>query len=703
MDSEQHRRLAAGTKAVVDEHDLSQMHPKFHRRDAMKEGEMRYPPPPPAMELLDVPPPPPAEPQTEFQNLLEEQKIANENFGRLAQQSQQRKDEFRQQVDAGMTFTQQPAAVPVPQPPQPNLQLQFEDAQQLPPQATQARDDEEMVQATPLEVPAAHLPADVEMMKPGQAPFSGSPGDDRDGPGDEPDLDFDMPQAHPILQDPIPSMPIQPTVNAPSIPLPEVQHVTHKPVFKGRGPDLRGLAIGSQHHPDLGDDSPLEKMERASMLRHGAIAARDIPVPGDKERSDAAQIVKNEYVKKVANINSGRGTVKHKRKLINALKREYHQQIGSIRQQFRKLPGLRPGVDVRTQKSQADVVKQMAQAKTPEKTATQKKRAQEVKDWVAGKGESPTAIMRQRPRPKAAVRFSEPSPTINAPGLVATGQATLPPLPGSPKVQAPTTITVVPPRVPRQRRVRFDTRPPPRQQDTLSEGGMSPSPGSQSPDLNIDDDAESGRDESQFERGARQAQEEAMRVMRGRDRRPERQPPRQPRQRRREREREREHTAIGQGYVPRINPQPVFIQGPAGPAGAAGAPGAAGASSSSSSASAGGNSGRGGDGMRQAQAIIVNRGRRRRKPSSELTKLRKEYIGLRKVAFKTVIKSKKERVKAYQEKVKTDPNKKKLLSEYRKAIKARHDAYKKGFPAGTKIKEVATLRQLISKLKKPTF
>jgi hypothetical protein len=215
------------------------------------------------------------------------------------------------------------------------------------------------------------------------------------------------------------------------------------------------------------------------------------------------------------------------------------------------------------------------------------------------------------------------------------------------------------------------------------------------------DEDDGGAEESQLAQEARETQKEVMRVLRGRERRPPRQPSRQQRGQR-PREREREQTAIGQGYVPRINPQPVYIQGPAGPAGAAGAPGAAGASSSSSSASAGGNRGSG-DGMRQAQAIIVNRGSRRRKAPTELKKLRKEYNALRKVAFKTVIKSKKERVKGYQEKVKTDPNKKKLLSEYRKAIKARHDAYKKGFPAGTKIKEVATLRQLISKLRKPTF
>ena len=47
--------------------------------------------------------------------------------------------------------------------------------------------------------------------------------------------------------------------------------------------------------------------------------------------------------------------------------------------------------------------------------------------------------------------------------------------------------------------------------------------------------------------------------------------------------------------------------------------------------------------------------------------------------------------------------KKKVVAEHRKGINAKHTAYKKKYPAGTKIKEISTLQALIAKLKRDAF
>ena len=152
-------------------------------------------------------------------------------------------------------------------------------------------------------------------------------------------------------------------------------------------------------------------------------------------------------------------------------------------------------------------------------------------------------------------------------------------------------------------------------------------------------------------------------------------------------------------YKPRV--QPTIIRGPAGPAGPAGA---AGASSSSSSAAAGGPSS---GGQKQKQQIIIARGRRRKKAPSELSKLKKEYTAKRKVVFKHVVKTKKERIKKFTEQVKistsTKTEKRKAIIQYRNKVKIAHETYRKMFPIAKKITDISTLKSLIGKLSKPSF
>ena len=148
------------------------------------------------------------------------------------------------------------------------------------------------------------------------------------------------------------------------------------------------------------------------------------------------------------------------------------------------------------------------------------------------------------------------------------------------------------------------------------------------------------------------------------------------------------------GYKPLVNP--LIVHGGRGGSGAA---------SSSSSSGLGGR----GQGMqqKQAQQIIIQKGGRKKKKPSELTALRKKYNAQKKLSFKKVLETKKARMKSNLQNIKNSGKSKKeqrsIITSYKKALKSKHLAYKKQFPASTKIKNVSVLKDLIVKLTNPSF
>jgi hypothetical protein len=149
------------------------------------------------------------------------------------------------------------------------------------------------------------------------------------------------------------------------------------------------------------------------------------------------------------------------------------------------------------------------------------------------------------------------------------------------------------------------------------------------------------------------------------------------------------------GYKPLVNP--LIVHGGRGGSGAA--------SSSSSSSGAGGR----GQGIqqKQAQQIIIQKGGRKKKKPSELTALRKKYNAQKKLTFKKVLEIKKLRTKSNLQNIKNSGKSKKeqksIIVSYKKALASKHVAFKRQFPASSRIKSVPTLKDLIVKLMKPSF
>ena len=112
--------------------------------------------------------------------------------------------------------------------------------------------------------------------------------------------------------------------------------------------------------------------------------------------------------------------------------------------------------------------------------------------------------------------------------------------------------------------------------------------------------------------------------------------------------------------------------------------------------------------QKQAQAIIIQSGQRKKKrKSTEFTKLKKQYTKQRKVTFSSTQKIKNDRISKYKDQLKASSAEKKqksaLLKEYKGKLQTRHKTFKTQFPAASKIKNVALLKKLISKLMKPSF
>jgi len=100
-------------------------------------------------------------------------------------------------------------------------------------------------------------------------------------------------------------------------------------------------------------------------------------------------------------------------------------------------------------------------------------------------------------------------------------------------------------------------------------------------------------------------------------------------------------------------------------------------------------------------------GKRKKKKVDPIHALRKVYKAQRKTTFSAVSKTTKERITEFTKKSKAGApdakTHKQQTSEYKKKIREKHKAFRKQFPSAHKIKEIATLRALIERLKRPKF